>query len=1540
MRKLLQQLFGVTLSSAEDETNNSLASSTNNRKETISESKPTENQLQQIFGVDNELVHLDAIRSWTMGKYGAKRQKKADRLIQLLEVCLCNSQESLANLVSISTFEDSIHLARRERKIGFFQARVALKVLQQYRCILQSKPQLNATRAAYIDTPTFSRNTHKEETYIETNSLDSAAQDPSDFQTTARIMEVRKSYDSITNTPVYPQITIESLFNTANEDATILLEPEFEPTNCEASDMKIHGAVSNCDQLDYNSSFIMFGANSEYGKTQKKSNQDSLPSKAKEAEMSAKTHARLLDDNHDQPTQDAFGSSLEISSYEDSTDEKTPPDEQLNKEDESDIIQSRWIDIEKEISIWPRQDKVWTLGEWALLLDWHLKYINLTSSQRQDQLRILSRMLRSSAKQTYFQMEDKYRNEAGINAQYSSLKNYLRGAVADHKYAMGMEQVVKLYRQDKEQFDLLLNAFKERIAASNRSVDGADGIADSVSEISDKEFDLAPDDWNDVPEQADALIPTEIPMVPYGIGQASIPDEVVGALNILYPDKRYPTKGIVQELYAKSKVPRPLAVQIREQLENPKRMHKIGFRPVETEMRSYTEKPYLAPGYEALEPVLNQAFYSQPLLGNITPTSEQRSLLYQSAIEILNQVLRHGRQISIVQRDILVLETVMLLQRWNQQTDDKQDTTFWAYIFSQYGLRYDMSDFSNSKAYRMFRDSIEISMRRHNRLIAGKGKRYYTTMLTHAMAPRDKFFDLFEQIFGFYSKNLRYQYISDDPAFTAFSLAMKRRFDSPSALWDDSVYIKSVQSSSAIVLLFSMCPYYMADFVDITVRLIDGMVAGREISVESYLHELLRDWYALRNQEVREQDRGKRQVHSLDRTVTDFRNIKPLYLLRDNQLLLSIPSIRLGEQLEELPVLFIYYHDQLLHTQKLLWYGDQFCITTINTEVNIGELFSGSEDFACQVIITYGGEELYNSEAILNRVAVVFSEHGVEVNSRPDVRQVAYLFAPHNAKVDEQIENALQCERLVSSGQLYRVVLMTATEMIVNGHNLFPSIVTAGDLVIETPPASNKLLNYLYQQTEHTVYTQAPVLYVTVANNREKQYRVVVDGEISALASFSFIQNRGWKIVLPGEGTAHDIRLVDNETQKAVYSLHYVVWPDFELSFHGYQSFISDVEGHLTVNDRNGEQFYSYNAPINDNRMFLRYQEGELVVKVPQLRCLLDGKDILLGDQNPLWYEDLPAASVMRVLLPSGYLAAFYLGNRCFTSEVIEIGNICRGYQPESVAETLRIGIFHAEDLLEEIDLVRLVFEPYFKAAPLVVSRRELKWLGAKNYIGNKNAHFLLTLQHVTGNTNEYEVELEEKVLESYFQPSEGVYQYSVILRSESFFEHIQKEIYRGRLIIGDPIKLRFMGRILNVTRAYLMDHIESQTEDIVEFGRGSVVMTGLEYMGTTALNGESLIFPCYQGTLRFLTQGRYLPYSDRDISRKVKAKYQVNPVLVWIINEQLIALRTLGEDGLLVDKEWKTISHYVPNKYNQKNFLMPDYYGYHVMDEEEMEIV
>ncbi|MGI6636401.1 MAG: hypothetical protein ACOX7B_14730 [Christensenellales bacterium] len=72
-------------------------------------------------------------------------------------------------------------------------------------------------------------------------------------------------------------------------------------------------------------------------------------------------------------------------------------------------------------------------------------------------------------------------------------------------------------------------------------------------------------------------------------------------------------------------------------------------------------------------------------------------------------------------------------------------------------------------------------------------------------------------------------------------------------------------------------------------------------------------------------------------------------------------------------------------------------------------------------------------------------------------------------------------------------------------------------------------------------------------------------------------------------------------------------------------------------------------------------------------------------------------------------------------------------------------------------------------------------------------------------------------------------------------------------------------------------------------------------------------------------------------IRRDVCFTYSCN----WgIINDELIALRSITEDGLLVDKEWKTISHYEPNRYNKRNFLMPDYYGYQILDEGEINIV
>jgi hypothetical protein len=253
--------------------------------------------------------------------------------------------------------------------------------------------------------------------------------------------------------------------------------------------------------------------------------------------------------------------------------------------------------------------------------------------------------------------------------------------------------------------------------------------------------------------------------------------------------------------------------------------------------------------YELLGDALTQAFVAQPLLGNVCVTPDERDAIHTAAENILTERLKYlqkGRSLGLdyglnesdFYRDILVLETALLLRNWSLDEgdvdSDQEEASFWEYLYNQFALSYD-GTFSNSHAYNLFRYAIRKSLNKHNRMFIDKGKSFYTTLLIHALAPVTKFRALFDQIYAFYTKTLQYQYLEADPAFEAFVNAMKKRFEGKSALADDDVYIKSVQSSSAIRGLFQCCPQYMTLFVEKIVRGIDTLVADGRLHEKSYL---------------------------------------------------------------------------------------------------------------------------------------------------------------------------------------------------------------------------------------------------------------------------------------------------------------------------------------------------------------------------------------------------------------------------------------------------------------------------------------------------------------------------------------------------------------------------------------------------------------------------------------------------------------------------------------------------------------------------------
>ena len=347
---------------------------------------------------------------------------------------------------------------------------------------------------------------------------------------------------------------------------------------------------------------------------------------------------------------------------------------------------------------------------------------------------------------------------------------------------------------------------------------------------------------------------------------------------------------------------------------------------------SYSVKGSLS---EVLSPLLTEAFFSQPLLGNINPSHEQREYLHGYARNVLDRAIKNNwTDLPYFESDIVTLETVLLLRNY----DREDETAFWEFICKQYGIFYDRKSFSGSITYRLFRDAVTNCFRKHKRLFADSGKRYYTSLLTHALAPKRKFFTLFEQIYHFYIKSLKYQFIEDDTAFTAFSSAMKKRFDGDVKNVEENVYIKSLQSSSAIKLLFSKCPCYMSLFVKNIVRDIDMLVSTEDFDDASYVAKLLKTWNEKRSSEIRTSDRKERLRVGSDLVETDFRRIGSFFQLINDKVALIIPKIRLGEKSENLPEISIYQDDRLVYKERLRWFGDPLCITSEKTEIPIDDI--------------------------------------------------------------------------------------------------------------------------------------------------------------------------------------------------------------------------------------------------------------------------------------------------------------------------------------------------------------------------------------------------------------------------------------------------------------------------------------------------------------------------------------------------------------------------------------------------------------------------
>ena len=1009
-------------------------------------------------------------------------------------------------------------------------------------------------------------------------------------------------------------------------------------------------------------------------------------------------------------------------------------------------------------------------------------------------------------------------------------------------------------------------------------------------------------------------------------------------LRQLFPGGYYPPDKLYRILKDQKGWPSSVLQKHRGGLSTIAWLRSIGLEPLETEMQPCADAYSVPSGTpEIIADFFSQSF-PRSLLGNVILRADQQKALYDYAREALLRAINSKSYLSDFDSDIVMLETVLLLRGWNEAESDSgpeenAGSTFWEYICDQYAISYDSSTFSSSHEYRLFREGvIKKSTARHHRVMASGGKKYYTTLLTHALAPKDKFEILFEQIYHFYSTDLHYQFIEGDTAFYDFAAVMKKRFAGEAKDASEGLSIRNLQSSSAIKLLFSECPYYMSTVVRDIIRGMDQLVSSGDFAVETYMDVLLGQWYEKRAQNIRVRDRRARQIASADRVETDYSRIKLSYRIQKNKVRLCVPAIRFSGHADDLPKIHVYLSDKCVTSENLRYYDSDFCVTSVKTELELDALlFEQDRDIPLSVVITYNNEEIYRSGDKLCRGALVFDDGGAEIMRLPELGAFFYLLASTQAVVDEDgLANSPQCELLPGKRQLYRVMMGENTTVTVNGINLFPSIVSSGDLHIEIPVLPVKHVAYIYGQQEYQICNASPELLVAVSNNQDRQYRILIDGQQRPLPSFPQTEENAWRVVLPAGPDCHEVQIADNATNYAVYDFKYIVRPDFSVRFDGFYSSFAPGTGSLTVREAGQEAHYPYQPADGEKTMYLPYGEGELLANIPTLLCRLDGACLSPQDFQVKWHKSIPMHTHLTVEPPRGHAVTVRLGSYQSADSQIEIGNVVAGVRQERPIEPFVLQVRKNGGPPTELKLFEIAFAPCFEEAPLLLEGKQLLWCAEDNYIGEHNAEFAVHLYKKSAELAHYTLLDKDEVVEAQFPFGDGVYHYTVTAAETGFFS-APKEIYRGTLIAGNPAVFRFDRKTVVVTDALIK-------EKKLELNPESGMISALRYLGERPLNGEKLPYPCYEGCLSYKYNGITHMYSDRKRSYKGVDYFQLNPIRLWLINEYTIALRDPDNDGIYINKSWKSITDREPVTYNETAYDTADYYLYRI--EEDLSIV
>ena len=961
---------------------------------------------------------------------------------------------------------------------------------------------------------------------------------------------------------------------------------------------------------------------------------------------------------------------------------------------------------------------------------------------------------------------------------------------------------------------------------------------------------------------------------------------------------------------------------------------KEDFNVVEDDMRSYDT----GTDYE------DRIFKEYPLLGSKIISQKNLDTLYQNSRKYIGKILNKVEP-SRKEEMQITLAVINYAKEW----DTEDESSFWRFITTSFGSRNE-----NGQLRNLLCNCVKDALIRNNRWFIENtsGKQFKSSIVVHALTPKKAWMRFCDFLFDFYKANLNWEYIEGDPMIERMVIALRNKLLDVEET-DEDVKISSevYRFREGIIKLIIHKPKYCSQLVATLLKRIDGLFNNTAQAATNYEEQLCDEW--MENKLQRLSETRRRNPSAERRAVAiDYTRIKPVYQLHDEtEICIAFPDIRLLQSDFSTLRLTIYCEERIVEQSVLRYYGNELGKTMSGFTVKLEDymLKSGSVVINPHIIITCDDKEIYNSEKVLVRDCLVFSNKTeVDISS---CEQGGYsIFVPYNTAVKfVNAEVGVIKENPHIKG--YFVNLQKDFIINIDGELTAFNNVQGEESMRVLISGGGSSADYIMNGVCYSIVSGREIAHiVSVDYESEKKYRLSINSDIVNLETLPHEESEGaviYKIEIGKLGTEEvSLSLMNLADERLLWRQNFKIIRNFNYRFNRPFYFSSEDFREAKVKIiAGGSIVHEYPVTHGESRIRVQYQEGELEIQVPIIK-VIDNTKVEWNGTNTYWIKNIPQERFLYVNAPAGLNVNLKMNEKSIGTEghnAFALGNAIYGFSNTSDANWLKIVLEIAQDgqSIQRYLLGKVAAKEQFVKTPrLRIEGTTLLWDRGYGFIGDTTGKLQVTVCKGTEQERSLSLNLDNEIIAEDMQLPIGEYEYTIKKQSGNLFSLQTIDIVYGSLFVGDVNELRFIKHIIQIDTITFEDDSKYKAVEIRPCYIDHIEYKGIQYCG-----GEERECPVYSGIMFFVgDSGKRPEYSFVDgQDEKGHQIYKVNPVRIVYINDSTLSITLdTGDpenpgDGFYyyryydkyAGKNIYQITDWEPTKFNKDKYYLADLYSY-----------